>query len=64
MVPEEEMTKPPPLDTTMKVQSGETMFSPSQRGFDQNGCKEGKICQDNQGGLDTIITTGQCSALI
>ena len=48
MVPEEETTKLPPLDTTMKVQSGETMFSSSQRGFDQNGCKDGKICQDSR----------------
>ena len=34
MVPDEETTKPPPLDTTTKVQSGETMLFSSQREFD------------------------------
>ena len=61
MVPEEGTTEPLRLDTTTKVQSGETMLSSSQRGFDQNGCKAAKICQDSQGGLDTIITTGRRS---
>ena len=59
MGPGEVTTKPPPLDTTTKVQSGKSMLSSCQSESDHNRCKDGKMCHDSQGGLDTIITTGQ-----